>query len=107
MRYLHALIVSTGLCVVPSLGLAATGADAASVSAVSASKPAGASERTSAETKATADSRAADVADDKTRYAERETKSGEAQEYRGGDTIVIGASAATAILAVLLLIVLI
>jgi hypothetical protein len=107
MRYLHALIVSTGLCVVPSLGLAATGAETASVSAVAAPEPARASERTSADSKATAQARSADVADDKARYAERETKSGEAQDYRGGDTIVIGASAATAILAVLLLIILI
>ena len=106
MRYLYALIVSTGLCVIPSVGQAATGADTASVSAVSA-QPARASERSSADTQATAQSRTADVADDKARYAERETTSGEAQDYRGGDTIVIGASAATAILAVLLLIILI
>lgn len=107
MRYLYALIVSTGLCVVPSLGQAATGADGASVSTVSAAQTARASEQTSVDTKATAQRRAADVADDKARYAEREAKSGGAQDYRGGDTIVIGASAATAILAVLLLIVLI
>lgn len=107
MRYLYALIVSTGLCVVPSSSVAATGAEAASVPAVSAAKPARADERNGADAKATAPSRAADVADDKARYAEREAKSGEAQDYRGGDTVVIGASAATAILAVLLLIVLI
>jgi hypothetical protein len=46
-------------------------------------------------------------ADDKARYAEREHGAAEAQEYRGGDTVVIGASAATAILAVLLLLILI
>jgi hypothetical protein len=44
---------------------------------------------------------------DRARYAERDAKSGEAKDYRGGDTVVIGASAATAILAVILLIVLI
>ena len=103
MRYLYALIVSTGLCVVPSVGLAATDADTASRAAVSAAKPAPASERSSADEPA----RATDRAGDQARYAEREAQSGEAQEYRGGDTVVIGASAATAILAVLLLIVLI
>jgi hypothetical protein len=45
--------------------------------------------------------------DDKTRYAEREAASPEAQNYRGGDTVVIGATTATAILAIILLIVLI
>jgi hypothetical protein len=102
MRYLYALIVSTGLCVVPSVGLAATDADTAS-RAAAAANPAPASERSSADEPA----RAADRAGDQARYAEREAQSGEAQEYRGGDTVVIGASAATAILAVLLLIVLI
>ena len=106
MRYLYALIVSTGLCVVPSLGLAATGTDTASGAAVSAANPVRSNERSSAD-QATAQGRAADRAGDQARYAERETQSGEAQDYRGGDTLVIGASAATAILAVLLLIVLI
>jgi hypothetical protein len=46
-------------------------------------------------------------ATDRARYAEKDAKSGEAKDYRGGDTVVIGASAATAILAVLLLIILI
>ena len=106
MRYLYALIVSTGLCAVPSLGLAATGVDTASRAAVSAATPARASEPSNA-AQAPAQGRAADRTGDRARYAERETQSGEAQEYRGGDTVVIGASAATAILAVLLLIVLI
>ncbi len=44
---------------------------------------------------------------DQARYAERDQESGEAKDFRGGDTVVIGASAATAILAVLLLIILI
>lgn len=105
MRYLYALIVTTGLCAVPSLGQAATGADTASVSAVSAEKTARASDQSRADIKATAPQTA--EADDRARYAERETQSGEAQNYRGGDTVVIGASAATAILAVLLLLVLI
>lgn len=106
MRYLYALIVGTGLCVVPSLGQAATTSNGASASAASRA-PERVQRPSSVETQATASMRAADNAEDKARYAERETQSGEAQDYRGGDTIVIGASAATAILAVLLLIVLI
>jgi hypothetical protein len=39
------------------------------------------------------------------RYAEREAQSPEAQQYRGGDTVVIGATTATIVLAVILLIV--
>ena len=44
---------------------------------------------------------------DRARYAAKEAQSGEAKDYRGGDSIVIGASAATAILAVILILVLI
>jgi hypothetical protein len=44
---------------------------------------------------------------DRDRYAAKEANSGDAKDYRGGDTVVIGASAAVAILAVLLVIVLI
>lgn len=43
---------------------------------------------------------------DEQRYAAREQASPDAANYRGGDTLVIGATAATAILAVLLLVVL-
>lgn len=43
---------------------------------------------------------------DEQRYAAREASSPNAQEYRGGDAIVIGASTATVVLAVILLIVL-
>jgi hypothetical protein len=49
-------------------------------------------------------SRARDA--DARRYAEREAQSGAVQDYRGGDTIVIGATTATIVLAVILLIVL-
>ncbi|MET0413453.1 MAG: hypothetical protein ABW217_19245 [Polyangiaceae bacterium] len=45
--------------------------------------------------------------DDKSRYAAREAASPQAQDYRGGDTIVIGASTAAVILAVVLILVLI
>jgi len=44
--------------------------------------------------------------DDLSRYAARDAASPDAKNYRGGDTVVIGATAATAILAVLLLVIL-
>lgn len=43
---------------------------------------------------------------DQQRYASREQTSPDAAAYRGGDTVVIGASAATAILAIVLLVIL-
>lgn len=102
MRHLHALIIGTGLCV-PSLALAAAPVEQGQrpVSAHVAEQAAPAR----AESTAPVQSKAAQ--DDRARYAAKEAQSGEAKDYRGGDTVVIGASAATAILAVLLLIVLI
>jgi hypothetical protein len=100
MRQLHALIIATGLCV-PSLALAAAPADQGQrpmAAHVTSSQPA---------PQATVSSQNKAAQDDRARYAAKEAKSGEAKDYRGGDTVVIGASAATAILAVLLLIVLI
>lgn len=94
MRHLHALIIATGLCV-PSLALASAPADQGQRPAATHA------------VQATAPSQAKAVQDDRARYAAKEAQSGEAKDYRGGDTVVIGASAATAILAVLLLIVLI
>jgi hypothetical protein len=40
------------------------------------------------------------------RYRARENASAEAEEYRGGDALIIGASTATIILAVILLVIL-
>jgi hypothetical protein len=102
MRHLHALIIGTGLCV-PSLALAAAPADPGQrpVAAHVASSQAAHAPL------ATAPSQNKAAQDDRARYAAKEAKSGEAKDYRGGDTVVIGASAATAILAVLLLIILI
>jgi len=110
MRHLHALIIATGLCV-PSLALAAAPVDqgqrpvaAHAVRQAAPSQPAHTltatpAQNTSAQNKG--------AQDDRARYAAKESKSGEAKDYRGGDTVVIGASAATAILAVILLIILI
>jgi hypothetical protein len=106
MRHLHALIVATGLCV-PSLALAAApvehGQTATASHAALQAVPAEQAAQQQAKPQTSARSDAADRA----RYAEKDAKSGETKDYRGGDTVVIGASAATAILAVILLIVLI
>jgi hypothetical protein len=101
MRHLHALIIATGLCV-PSLALAA--APASPVQRPVSSQVA--TTQHAAPT-VTSESRSEAAQADRARYAEKDAKSGEAKDYRGGDTVVIGASAATAILAVILLIVLI
>jgi len=101
MRHLYALIIGTGLCV-PSLALAAAPSD-------QVQRPVAAhavSTESVAQHQATASERQQPVKSDRARYAEKEAQSGEAQNYKGGDTVVIGASAATAILAVLLLIIL-
>lgn len=107
MRYSYALITGLALTLLPSISHAAPSPVASSATAevrttaatrpsASAVKPAQAQAQTSQTTK-----------EDKSRYAKREAASPEAQAYRGGDTIVIGASAAVAILAVILILVLI
>lgn len=98
MRKLLPLIVGTCLYTAPTLALAAPEAPQ-EAAAPAAAAPIAVAPR-QAQT---------DVASDKARYSakEREKASAEAQDYQGGDTVVIGASAATAILAVLLLLVLI
>jgi hypothetical protein len=106
MRHLHALIIGTGLCV-PSLALAAAPVDHGQRPVVAhVAREAAPSAPTSAQ-QATAPQQSKAAQDDRSRYAAKEAQSGEAKDYRGGDTVVIGASAATAILAVLLLIILI
>ena len=104
MRHLHALIIGTALSV-PSLALAATPADVGHrpVAAHAATQQTVTSKATTQQSAATAQK----ADSDRARYAQKEAQSGDAQNYRGGDTLVIGAGAATAILAVILLIVLI
>jgi hypothetical protein len=100
MRHLHALIIASGLCV-PSLALAAAPVEQGHrpvSSQVAVSQHAAPT---------TVAASRADAQADRARYAEKDAQSGEAKDYRGGDTLVIGASAATAILAVILLVVLI
>jgi hypothetical protein len=102
MRHLHALIIGTALSV-PSLALAATPADMGQRPVVAQA----ATQQTVASTQHAVTSNAKSAtSSDHARYAQKEAQSGEAQNYRGGDTLVIGAGAATAILAVILLIVL-
>jgi len=104
MRHLYGLIFATSLCVFPSFSQAAVPSSGQARVVATAATPAVATQARRGES---ANAAAKSQADDKTRYAEREAKSSEAQDYRGGDTVVIGASAATVILAVLLVLVLI
>lgn len=103
MRHLYALILGTSLCA-PSLALAATPSDAGQ-------RPASHVVATQAVTSVRAEPQSASKQDnqsaDRARYAAKEAQSGDAKDYRGGDTLVVGASAATAILAVILILVLI
>lgn len=104
MRHLYALILGTGLSV-PSLALAATPPEPGQ-------RPVAQAVTSSSLTSVRAEPATAVKQDnqkqaDRARYAAKEAQSGEAKDYRGGDTVVIGASAATAILAVILLLVLI
>jgi hypothetical protein len=101
MRNMYALLVGASLSLAPAVGLASTshatsqhGATATQI----ADAPARALPGVSAGSKATSD--------DLARYAAKDASSPEAKNYRGGDTVVIGATAATAILAVLLLVIL-
>lgn len=104
MRQLYALILGTALSA-PSLALAATPSEVGQRSASHAVVTSGV---TSSSAQPQAASQAPDAKKaDRARYAEKEAKSGDAKEYRGGDTVVIGASAAVAILAVILILVII
>ena len=101
MRHLYALILGTGLCV-PSLALAATPSDVSQRPAAARVVDTQAVTSAHAEPQSAANHKA-----DRDRYAAKEAQSGDAKDYRGGDSVVIGASAATAILAVILILVLI
>lgn len=104
MRHLYALILGTGLCV-PSLALAATPSDVGHRPVKVLATQAVTSQRAESQTATTSPQDAKQA--DRARYAAKEAKSGDAKDYRGGDTVVIGATAATAILAVLLVLILI
>ena len=99
MRNLYALILGASVSLAPAVSLA------------SATSHEATTERQSTTLVAPSASWSGSVAakpsaNDLARYAARDAASPEAKNYRGGDTVVIGATAATAILAVLLLVIL-
>jgi len=99
MRNLYALVLGASVCLAPAVSLAsATSHETAThrQSVTLAAPRAAASESTGVKAST----------DELSRYAAREAASPDATNYRGGDTVVIGATAATAILAVLLLVIL-
>lgn len=100
MRNLYALVLGASVCLAPAVSLAsATSHETAThrqSMTLAAPSRAAASESTGVKASS----------DDLSRYAAREAASPDATNYRGGDTVVIGATAATAILAVLLLVIL-
>lgn len=111
MKNLSTLLLGTSLALVPAVALASPTmpqqTHLRAHSAMAATTRATATDLQVAP-KVTSDqgARAPSVSDDAARYASRDDASADAKQYRGGDTIVIGASAAVAILAVVLLIVL-
>lgn len=111
MRHLSALIVGLGLSL-PAIGHASVPERTplvvqSSVNQSSVQAPAPTARAAQASTRNTAaPSHTQAATDDKSRYAAREAASPEAQAYRGGDTLVIGATTATIILAIVLLVVL-
>ncbi len=107
MRYFYALVLGIGLSGVPAIGRAAPAADHASQSEAPVPAAARATQSHRADSpNAASNARAAKHADDTARYAEREAQSREALGYRGGDTLVIGTSAAVVILAIVLVVIL-
>jgi hypothetical protein len=112
MKNLSTLLIGTSLALVPAVGLAsppmAQQTHLRTHSAISATTP-----TTPTVTdlqvapKQTGDqgARASNISQDAARYASRDEAATDAKQYRGGDTVVIGASAAVAILAIVLLIV--
>jgi|SRR5688572_17420077 len=103
MRFFYPLLVGASLSLAPAISLASTPG-----STVERSAPKPALEAPAAPTTPSAAPQvpAKRSSTDQKRYAAREQASPDAAAYRGGDTLVIGASAATAILAVVLLVVL-
>lgn len=103
MRKSLSFIALAGVCSLSSLSLAATSSPDTTAARPQAALVAKTSAKPAAQATETKAAKSAEAA----RYADKEQASPNAENYKGGDTVVIGASAATAILAVLLLIVLI
>ena len=106
MRHIYPLIVGASLSLCPVVGLASTGAKAATPAAAQTPQPSRASAAPRAQPATSATAPKSSNAPDRDRYAAKEASSPNAKNYRGGDTLVIGASAVAAILAVVLLVVL-
>jgi hypothetical protein len=102
-RFSYALIAGLSLSLLPAVSQAAPANPSPAPKALHSADAR--AQRSPAQPKMAKSTAAAKA--DKLRYAEREAASPEAQNYRGGDTVVIGATTATAILAIILLIVLI
>jgi len=98
MRNLYALVLGASMSLAPAVSFASVTSHGTSThrDSTTLTMPAAANEST----------RATPNSDDLARYAARDAASPDAKNYRGGDTVVIGATAATAILAVLLLVIL-
>jgi hypothetical protein len=97
MRNLYALVLGASMSLAPAVSFASvTSHETTHRDSTTLTMPAVANESTSAKS----------TSDDMARYAARDAASPDAKNYRGGDTVVIGATAVTAILAVLLLVIL-
>jgi hypothetical protein len=98
MRNLYALVLGASMSLAPAVSFASVTSHETTThrDSTTLTMPAVANESTSAKA----------PSDDLARYAARDAASPDAKNYRGGDTVVIGATAATAILAVLLLVIL-
>lgn len=103
MHYLYALIIGIGLCAAPAIGRASP--ERGPPSSVSAVAPLPGIQRTRAD--GPSDAPRGERSGDEARYAEREAQSVRAQEFRGGDTVVIGTSAVLLVLVIVLIVVLI
>ena len=98
MRNLYALVLGASVSLAPAVSFASVTSHETAThrQSTTLAAPSAASESTGAKASS----------DDLARYAARDAASPDAKNYRGGDTVVIGATAATAILAVLLLVIL-
>jgi hypothetical protein len=100
MRNLYALILGASVSLAPAISFASVTSHETQTHRQSTTLVAPSSAAASESVGAKAST------DDLARYAARDAASPDAKNYRGGDTVVIGATAATAILAVLLLVIL-
>lgn len=107
MRYLFAPIVASLLYIMPSDASAKAAASDTLHSTRDATHVVVTTPAPAAPVASSLTRNAANDQSDKAKYAAREADSTKAQSYRGGDTLVIGSTAAVVILAVILIIVLI